>query len=114
MKPYERQHGVLSCPGRAATPLAFAAQSRDPEVTQRITATWAPALQRIVEETLRCVRGTLRKSTLHRRAVIDVATARSSLTNSAIAGLRLSPLRNATKIRRVMIGRISLRRSVPI
>ncbi|MGY3074612.1 hypothetical protein ACVWZZ_000983 [Bradyrhizobium sp. LM6.10] len=33
------------------------AQIRDPGATASV-ATWAPALQRTVEETLRCVRGT--------------------------------------------------------
>src|SRR5262249_4941976 len=34
-----------------------AAQSRDPEAARHNAETWAPALQRTVEVTLRCVRG---------------------------------------------------------
>ncbi len=46
--------------------------------------------------------------------VIDAATACSSATNPATAGLRCSPLRNVTKMRRRIAGRISFNSNVPI
>ena len=62
---------AASCPGPAAT-RSVAAQSRGSRATWFEAATWAPALQRTVDVTLRCVRGA-RAECGARPSYIDIA-----------------------------------------
>jgi len=70
--------------------LSVAAQSRDPAPHGLQSTAWAPALQRTVEGTLRCVRGTRAERAIALYAVIASAEAIQSLSAEGfwIASLR--------------------------
>ncbi|SFK05399.1 hypothetical protein SAMN04487925_11626 [Bradyrhizobium sp. cf659] len=94
-----RQHPFLSCPGRAATPLGVAAQSRDPGCDE-IADAWAPALQRTAKVALRCVRGTRPlfidrhscSSSRHVSPELCFVASRPMKEGAGKAGSRLAPI----------------------